>query len=75
MKDEHVAEFHDRLDAAEFERRLSLAIAELDGPEGESLGELIAWFKRRYPTPLDRLRYARRAYEAAVRMRGALPKT
>lgn len=44
----------------EFERLLALARAELEGPEGENLHSLITWFSRRYPTALDRLRYARR---------------
>lgn len=33
--------------------------------------ELIDWFCRRYPTPEDRLRYARRAYR---RWAAAMPK-
>jgi hypothetical protein len=35
------------------------------------MAELIEWFVRRYPRPLDRLRYARRKYEEAERLRGA----
>lgn len=30
--------------------------------EREETESLLAWFARRYPTPADRLRYARRAY-------------
>lgn len=30
--------------------------------EEQQAGELLAWFARRYPTPAERLRYARRAY-------------
>lgn len=57
------------------ERRLSSA--ELDAyvhapwtdDERAATSELIAWFMRRYPTPLERLRAARRAYRrAAARM-------
>jgi hypothetical protein len=44
----------------EFERRLAAARKELEGPEGDALREFIAWFRRRYPTPLERIRYARR---------------
>ncbi len=33
--------------------------------------ELVDWFLRRYPHPLDRLRASRRAFEAAARRRGA----
>lgn len=37
--------------------------------EREATAELIAWFMRRHPTPLERLRAARRAYRrAAARM-------
>ena len=45
----------------EFESRLALARAELDGPEWENIIGLIQWFQRRYPTALDRLRYDRKA--------------
>ncbi|HEY0871514.1 MAG TPA: hypothetical protein VGD55_14040, partial [Acidothermaceae bacterium] len=30
--------------------------------EERDMRELLSWFSRRYPTPADRLRYARRAY-------------
>ena len=30
--------------------------------EREEILELVSWFRRSYPTPLDRLRYVRRAY-------------
>jgi hypothetical protein len=30
--------------------------------EEQQIRELLAWFARRYPTPAERLRYARRAY-------------
>jgi hypothetical protein len=44
------------LSPEEFDRRLALARAEGD----EELRELIAWFCKRYPTPLERLRHSRR---------------
>lgn len=44
---------------AEFRRRLALATAELEGDELENLRSLVRWFQRRYPTALDRIRYAR----------------
>jgi hypothetical protein len=50
------------------ERRLSReeVVAALQVPISESerdgILELVAWFRRRYPTPVDRLRYVRRAY-------------
>jgi hypothetical protein len=50
-----------------------LSPAELDAYVGAPWGdgereaalELITWFTRRYPTPLERLRAARRAYRRA----------
>ncbi len=55
------------LSPPEFERRLALALSELDGEELENLSALIGWFQRRYPTPKERLAYARRRYEGWVR--------
>jgi hypothetical protein len=55
------------------ERRLSEAEfnAYVDAPmsddERREILDLIAWFERRYPRPLDRLVSARRAYARAVR--------
>ncbi len=43
-------------------KRVDLAIAELDGPEGEAIRAHIRWFRRRYPTPSARLRFAARKY-------------
>ena len=40
--------------------RLAMAMRELDGEELENLVALITWFRRRYPTALDRFRYLRR---------------
>ena len=54
----------------EFERRLKLALAELDGPEGKEIADHIGWFRRRYPSSLARLDYARRKYREAMRTRG-----
>lgn len=56
----------------EFDRRVKLAFAELDGPEAEEIRAHIRWFRRRYPTPLDRLRYARRKYQDWSKTRGIL---
>lgn len=53
------------------ERRLAPAEfdAYVDAPwangEREAATELIVWFVRRYPTPLQRLQAARRAYRRA----------
>jgi hypothetical protein len=51
----------------EFERRLQAALAELEGPELENLGDLIRWFMKRYPTAGERLAYGRRAYARWMR--------
>jgi hypothetical protein len=66
-----VSPYDDVLPAEEFERRLEEALQSARGPEGAEMAELIEWFVRRYPRPLDRLRYARRKYEEAERLRGA----
>ena len=52
----------------EAERRLSVEEARvylatpLGDDEREQILSLIRWFRRRYPTPADRLAYVRRAY-------------
>lgn len=51
-----------RLTAAELDAYVHAPWA--DG-EREGTRELIDWFVRRYPTPLERLRAARRAYRRA----------
>ena len=43
------------------EVRAALAVPLGDAEEEESRS-LIRWFRKRYPTPADRLAYARRAY-------------
>ena len=66
-----------RLDLAAWQERQlspSEARAYLDAPvtevEREELQALVDWFRRRYPTPLERLAYVRRAYARWQRMRG-----
>lgn len=44
------------------EVRAALAVP-LGEAEEEESRSLIRWFRRRYPTPAERLAYARRAYE------------
>jgi hypothetical protein len=66
MKPAPVSPYDDVLPPDEFERRLAEALESARGPEGDEMAELIAWFPRRYPRPLDRLRYARRKYEEAT---------
>lgn len=56
----------------EFERRMAQAYAELDGAEGEEMRSFIERFKRRYPTPTERVRYAARMVRSAQEIRGAL---
>jgi hypothetical protein len=61
-----VSPYDDVLPADEFDRRLAQALESARGAEGDEMRALIEWFLRRYPRPLDRLRYARRKYEEAV---------
>lgn len=48
-----------RLSKDEVEAALRIPI---DDAEREEILSLVAWFRRRYPTPRDRLAYVRRAY-------------
>jgi len=48
-----------RMSPAEFRAALAVPLGE-DEEEGNR--SLIRWFRRRYPTPAERLAYARRAY-------------
>ena len=64
-----VSPYDDILAAEEFDRRVATALESARGPEGTEMAELIEWFLRRYPKPLDRLRYARRKYDEAQTMR------
>jgi hypothetical protein len=50
------------------EVRAALAVPLGQDEEDESRS-LIRWFRRRYPTPADRLAYARRAYRRWVAVR------
>jgi len=47
------------LSAEEFRDALAVPLGEAEEEEARAL---IRWFRRRYPTPGDRLAYARRAY-------------
>ena len=51
------------------EWRAAVAVP-LSEAEVEETLSLVRWFRRRYPTPLERLAYARRAY---LRWRAAAP--
>jgi hypothetical protein len=56
------------LSPEEARTRLAAAMRELDeGDELENLTALITWFRRRYPTALERLRYLRRKTSEAAR--------
>ena len=48
-----------QLSAEEVEAALRTPITD---QEREEILELVSWFRRRYPTPADRLAYVRRAY-------------
>ncbi len=56
-----------RLSAAEAQEYLDARMSDV---EREQLLELVAWFQRRYPSPLQRLAYVRRAYARWQRTRG-----
>ncbi len=47
------------LSAEEFRAALAVPLGEAEEEEARSL---IRWFRRRYPTPADRLSYVRRTY-------------
>lgn len=47
------------LSREEWTAALALPLGEAESEESRSL---IRWFRRRYPTPAERLAYARRAY-------------
>jgi hypothetical protein len=57
------------LSAEEFRAALTVPLAEDEEDEARSL---IRWFRRRYPTPADRLAYARRAYRRWTAARSRL---
>jgi hypothetical protein len=50
---------NETLEPEEFLRRLAIPIGEAEEAETRSL---VRWFRRRYPTPAERLAYCRRAY-------------
>ena len=55
-----------RLSAEEFDAYVNAPMEEF---EREQIDALIRWFRRRYPTPKERLDYIRRAYaQARLRM-------
>ena len=54
------------LEAEEFRRLLAIPIGEAEEEEARSL---IRWFRRRYPTPAERLAYCRRAYRRVTKAR------
>jgi len=60
--------FHDRvLGPAEARAYLDAPISEA---EREEVLALVRWFRRRYPTPAERLAYVRRAYARWRRTQG-----
>ena len=60
--------FHDRvLGPAEARAYLDAPISQA---ERDEVLALVNWFKRRYPTPAERLAYVRRAYARWRRTRG-----
>jgi hypothetical protein len=67
MKDEKSASGRSGFLKEYAERRLSVeefnayVNAPMTAEEAEGIRELVEWFTRRYPTPLERLAYVRRA--------------
>ena len=59
----------------EFDRRERESLAALSGPVGDEMRAMLAWFVRRYPTPLARLAYIRRKTREAEALRGKLAGT
>jgi len=53
-----------RLSAEEFDAYLAGTRSD---DERRDMQEQIAWFRRRYPNPIDRLRWARRTYQAWIK--------
>jgi hypothetical protein len=74
----HSKETSDRL-RAWTERRLTAEEARtwLSAPIGDNeradVLSLVRWFRRRYPTPVERLAYVRRAYARWQRVQGQQP--
>lgn len=60
------------LPRAEFDALLQVAIEALDGDEGVEIRGYLAWFAKRYPTPLARLAYCRRKYQEAMATQAAV---
>jgi hypothetical protein len=57
---------------ADFARRVQDTLASLAGPEGDDMRAMLAWFTRRYPTPLERLAYIRRKTREAAAFRASV---
>ena len=62
--------YEKRLPPGEFEARFQRAVEYMKGDQGNEIREMISWFLRRYPDPLDRLRYIRRKVVEAGALRG-----
>ena len=56
-----------RLTKEEFDAYVNAPMSEA---EAEGIRQLIVWFRRRYPSPAERLAYARRAYDRWTRELG-----
>ena len=57
-------ELEEELPVEEFLRRVR---SPMTAEEAEETARLVAWFRRRYPTPLARLRYVRRKHREWTR--------
>lgn len=56
----------------EFARREAASREMLRGPEGDAMRETVAWFCRRYPTPIARIAYIRRKMREVRALQGRL---
>lgn len=61
------------LSAEEFARREAASVASVAGPAGREMLELYTWFVRKYPTPLERLRYIRKQTSSVLAANGRKP--
>ena len=61
----------ERLSPEEFDRRVSTPLTD---EEAADLADLIRWFTRRYPTPKERLAYARRKFAEWTRPVSIVPR-
>jgi hypothetical protein len=68
IRREELSSFHERqLSPAEAAAYLDAPVTEVERAE---IRALVSWFLRRYPTPVERFAYVRRAYRRWQRSKG-----